>query len=178
MKIVRYAIGITLIYLTSSVLYATPGSAVFENDKVSISVTIHSGIYKYEVTNRDSEPIVGFEICHHSAYNFLAPNKWEVENTDKIFRARTDDAWESIDPNDTKKFSLRVSSKGAVLGTSPVKIQFQSGKIVTLDGVWAPIKEPRSYVYLVAGVIFVLMAGHSIFVVHKKRKSQEISKAP
>jgi hypothetical protein len=152
-------------------LYATVGNAVFENDKVSISVTIHSSIYEYEVANHGSEPIVGFEIRHHAAYNFLAPDMWEVESTNEIFRARTAKTWTSISPGQTKGFSLRVSSKGAVLGTSPVKIQFQSGKTVLVDGVWAPVKEPRSYTYLVAGVIFVLAAGHNIFVIYKKRRS-------
>jgi hypothetical protein len=177
MKIVKYAIGIMLIYLTSGLLYATPGNAVFESNQVSISVTLNSSYYKYEITNHNSEPIVGFEICHHAAYNFIAPAMWEVESTNEIFRARTDKTWSSINTNETKMFSLRVSSTGAVLGTSPVKIQFQSGKTVLLNNVWAPVKEPGSYVYFVAGIIFVLVTGHSILVTHKKRKSQEISKA-
>jgi len=153
-----------------------PGNARFGNDKVSISVTIHSNIYKYEVTNHDSEPIVGFEIYQHAAYNFMAPDAWEVESTRAMFHAWTDKKWVSIDPNQTKEFSLRVSSTGAILGISPVKIWFQSGKVVLLDGVWAPVKEPRSYVYFVASIVFVLATGHSIFVIHKKRKLQEISK--
>jgi hypothetical protein len=169
-------IEIILIYLISGTLYAVPASAEFEKDGVSISVTVRSSIYTYKVTNHDSEPIVGFEIGQHAAYNFVAPDIWKVESTDKIFRAWTDKTWASIDPNQTNEFSMRVSSKGAVLGTSPVKIQFQSGKVVLLDNVWTPVKEPRSYVYLVAGVVFVLVAGHSIFVVYRKRRPQEISK--
>jgi hypothetical protein len=175
-KFAKYAVGITLICLTSGALYTTPGNAVFENNKVSISVTINSSIYEYKVTNHDSEPIVGFEICQHAAYNFIAPPMWEVESTDKIFSARTDKTWTSINPSETKMFSLRVSSKGAVLGTSPVKIQYQSGKVVLLSNVWAPIKEPGSYLYLVAGVSLALVAGHSIYVIYKKRKLQKTAK--
>jgi len=155
-------------------LAMVPGQAEFRTNEVSITTNIQSNVYTYKVTNQSSSPIVRFEIKQHASYNFLVPEGWEHEVSSDVLAAWTDDTKAGIQPNKTSEFSLRVSSIGAVLGQTPVKIKFLSGKTITIPNVWAPTTEPRSYIALIAGLILFIMVLHISILAYKKRQVKKI----
>ena len=158
-----------LIHIT--VLLATMAfGEVFQTEQVSIKVDISSNIYTYDVTNLSTEKIVGFEVGYHAAYNFKVPAGWHEQIASGIFKAWTDDASAGISQNETAQFSDRVSSKGAVLGISPVKVHFQSGKTVIVPDVWASTAEPKSYIALIAAVLLSIVLLHSAIIFRKNRR--------
>jgi len=159
-----------LVYLIVAFAGLVSNQAEFETDHVRIRVTIKSNIYTYEVTNLSESPIVHFEVKRYAAYNFIVPEGWQEESSSDIFRASTSNSQTAILSNETAEFSLRVSSAGAVLGTTPAKVQFQSGKTSTVPGVWAPVAEPRSYGALVAGLITAIVLLHTAFLVYRNRR--------
>jgi len=146
----------------------------FKTDKVSISVNIQSSIYTYQVTNLNTSPLVSFEIPEHAAYNFMAPQDWKAEESEGIFKAWTDDFLQGIRPGEKGEFSLRVSSKGAVLGQVPAVIQFHSGESITIPAVWAPVAEPRSYILLVGGVVLAIFVFHTWIIASRRYKVKRI----
>ncbi len=148
-----------------------PGQATFKSRQAIVSVDIHSSIYRYKVMNLDTDRIVGFEIAQHAAYNFIAPDGWEKETPPGIFKAYTKEPRHGIEANKTAEFSLRVSSRGAILGSKPAKITFESGKTIIIPQVWAPVPEPKSYIILVAGMILAIIVMHTI-ITTKKRTQQ------
>ncbi|MCK4753304.1 MAG: hypothetical protein KAS75_07650 [Planctomycetes bacterium] len=152
-----------------------PGQAEFKADGVNVTVDIQSNIYTYKVTNLSNSPIVRFEIKQHAAYNFKTPEGWQKETSTDTFLAWTDNLRTAIVPNETKQFSLRVSSKGAVLGFAPVTIQFQTKDTITISDVWAPIGEPRSYILLVIGLLVAILLTHTIIL--NRRNKCEVSTA-
>jgi hypothetical protein len=145
---------------------------VFQTEEVSIKVDIQSSIYTYEVTNLSTDKIVGFEVRFHAAYNFKVPVGWHEQVTGGIFKAWTDDAYAGISQNQTAQFSDRVSSQGAVLGSSPVKVHFQSGKTVIVPDVWAPVHEPQSYIFLIAAAIICIMCLHTAVIIYRKKHNR------
>ncbi len=144
----------------------------FQTDKVSISVNIQSSIYTYQITNRNTSPMVSFEIPEHAAYNFIAPKDWKAEESEGIFKAWTDDFLQGIRSGEKEDFSMRVSSKGAVLGQVPAVIRFHSGESITVPAVWAPVAESRSYIFLVGGVILAIFVFHIWIIAAKQRKNK------
>ena len=153
--------------------------ADFKNDRVSIHVKIASNVYTYRVTNLSTEPIVSFEVEQHAAYNFKIPDGWQKNESPDIFRAWTENPEIGIALNDTATFSLRVSSEGAVLGFGHASVGFRSGQTSELAKVWTPVKEPLSYIMLVAGVFLVIIVVQSAIVIRKRRqtKSKPVSDA-
>ena len=160
-----------LIHITVLLATMTFGE-VFQAEQVSIDVDISSNIYTYEVTNLSTDKIVGFEVGYHAAYNFKVPAGWHEEIGGGIFKAWTDEASAGIAQNKTAQFSDRVSSHGAVLGSSAVKVHFQSGKTVIVPDVWAPVHEPRSYIFLVATVIICIMCLHTAVIIYRKKQNR------
>jgi len=142
--------------------------ADFKNDCVSIHVEIASNVYTYRVTNLGTEPIVSFEVEQHASYNFKAPDGWQKNKSPSLFRAWTENSAIGIAPNDTATFSLRVSSEGAVLGSGRVSVGFRSGQTSELAKVWTPVKEPLSYIMLVAGVFLAIIVMQSAIVIRKR----------
>jgi hypothetical protein len=147
-----------------------PNQAEFKVEQVSIKVDIQSNIFRYDVTNLSTSPIICFEAKHHAAYNFQAPDGWHKEDSSNLFKAWTDDPQSAVGPNKTGQFSMRVSSRGAVLGQAPVRIQFQSGQIVSVSDVWSPSPEPRNYVFLVAGLTLFIILLHSSVLIYKEHR--------
>ena len=139
-----------------------PGQAEFKTNQAYVHVDIQSSIYTYTITNTGSSDITGFELPQHACYNFKAPDGWELESESGIFLAWAKNGQSAISPQKNGQFSMRVSSSGAVLGKKPVKLKLNSGQIVTVADVWAPAKEPRSYMVLVVGMILLVLTGHTV----------------
>lgn len=171
-----------LIYLVialTGITGAVPGQAEFKTKEVAICVNLQANIYTYKVTNLSISAIKSFEVSQHVAYNFTAPNGWQIETSQGIFRAWTNDTKTAIATGKTAEFSLRVSSKGAVLGGKKAKVEFQSGKTITVPGVWSPVQEPKSYIFWLTGLILLLLLLHTAIVTGKdfRRKKLSISDA-
>jgi len=154
----------------------SPGYAEFKRDQVCIRVKIRSNIYTYEVTNLGTSAIDGFEVKQHAAYNFTGPDGWEEEIYPDKFRAMTNNPRTAIGPNTTAKFSMRVSSEGAVLGLGSAKLHLKSGRNVTVPNLWVSAPEPKSYVALVAGLIgFILLLHTAILTFHHHRRKKTLN---
>jgi hypothetical protein len=150
-----------------------PGQAEFQTEEVIIRVNINSSIYTYKVTNLGMSPIVSFSILQHASYNFNAPDGWEKQVLAGQFRAWTNNSQMAIQPKETAEFSMRVSSKGAVLGKAPAIIQFQSGQTATVPGVWVPTHEPRSYIVLIAFVVLLIIILHTSVLARRNRQKKD-----
>jgi hypothetical protein len=158
-----------LLYLFTALALLAPNQAEFKTEQVAILVDIQSNIFQYNITNLASSPVVYFEVNHHAAYNFEVPEGWHKEHSSDIFKAWTDDPQSAIGPDKTAEFSMRVSSRGAVLTRAPVKIQFLSGQTSIVPAVWCPAPEPKSYVFLIAGLFLFIILLHTIVLVRKDR---------
>ena len=162
-----------LICLVIALTGLASNQAEFKTDHVRISVDIHSNIYTYRVTNLGTNPIVHFEVRQHAAYDFIAPEGWQKEVSSSVFRAWTSNPETAIHSRETARFSLRVSSKGAVLGRTLAKVRLQSGETVTLSGVWTPVPEPCSYIALVAGLVLVVLLLHTGVLAYRDRRARK-----
>jgi hypothetical protein len=158
-----------LIFLIIALTGISPNQAEFHNGEVSICVDIHSNIYKYNVTDLATSPIVEFEIRPHASYNFIVPEGWQNETSRGVFRAWSSSSQKAIYPNQSADFSVRVSSTGAVLGRIPVTVHLADGRTSTVAGVWAPTPEPRSYIALVAGLLIAIMVIHTAILTYRER---------
>jgi len=149
----------------------TAGQATFKTKEAIIQVTIHSSIYTYKVTNLGTKPVVAFKIEQHASYDFIAPVGWEKQTSEGIFKAYTNESRYAIEPQTSGLFSLRVSSRGAVLGKGAVKITFESGETIEVPEVWVPVAESKSYIALVAGMIAGIIVIHAIITARKSKQS-------
>lgn len=146
--------------------------AEFRNECVCITVNIQANIYTYRVTNLSESAIVGFRVPQHAAYNFRAPEGWEMDISPKLFSAWTEIPARGISSGRSSDFSMRVSSRGAVLGHEAVKLKLQSGGEIILPDVWSPVAEPRSHIVLIAGVIlFIVLLQSTIIILRDRRAS-------
>ena len=162
-----------LVYFTLIMLGVLPNQAEFKNDKASVVVDVSSNIYRYTVSNNTADPVVGFEIAEHACYNFQPPDRWESDTSGGIFKCWTEDSFFAITPNNTGKFSLRVSSNGAVLGTATTLLKFQSGAAASIPGVWAPVREPKSSGLFVAAAMLVIIAAHILILTLRDRRNRK-----
>ena len=160
-------------FLIIAVTAAVPNQAIFENSQVNITVNVQSNIYTYKIKNLTADPVVGFEINEHVSYNFKAPQGWQIDTTSGLFRTWTTEPSTAIAKGQTAEFSLRVSSKGAVLGSTNAKIELLSGKSIVIKDVWTPVPQPRSYFFLIAGVFLLILLLHIFVVARKHRKKQK-----
>jgi len=149
--------------------------AEFGNEHASITVGIQSNIYTYKVKNLGSSAIVAFEAGQHAAYNFETPEGWQIDSSGGTFRAWTEIPAKGIAPGQTGEFSMRVSSKGAILGRAAARVKFESGQTAELADVWSPAAEPRSYVALVACGVLLIVLAHSAIIVARDRRAQKPS---
>ena len=143
------------------------------NEYAKITVNIQSNIYRYTVSNLSSSSIVGFEVVQHAAYNFQPPDGWQTDTSGDFFKAWTDTPATGIAPDETGQFSMRVSSKGAVLGLASAKLKLQSGQTIELKDLWCPVPEPKSYIALVAGLILLLALLHSVIIIKRSRRANK-----
>ena len=152
-----------------------PNQREFIADEVKIVASIESNIYAYTVTNLSDEPIVGFQIGQTAAYNFIAPDGWEKRISPGTFEAWTEERKKEIRPRFTGEFSMRVSSKGAVLGGGPAIVKFYSGRSVTVEDVWTPSPEPKQYRIVIAILILAIICFHTLATVIKNKRSKAAS---
>lgn len=177
----RIAVAILTVYGISGISMGAGADAASlpanqtesSNEYAKITVDIQSNIYKYTVSNLSSSSIVGFEVAQHAAYNFQVPDGWQTDTSGKFFKAWTDTPEAGIGPDETGDFSMRVSSKGAVLGRSPATVKLESGRMIELEDVWRPVPEPKSYIALVAGVIFLIALLHSAIIIKRTRRTNK-----
>lgn len=155
---------------------STPANqAEFKDGQASITVGIQSNIYTYKVKNLGRSAIVAFEVGQHAAYNFETPEGWQIDSSGETFRAWTEIPAKGIAPGQTGEFSMRVSSKGAILGRAAARVKFESGQTAELMDVWSPAAEPRSYIALVAGGMLLIVLAHSAIIVARGRLSRKSS---
>ncbi len=149
---------------------APANEAEFTSRQVSLTVNVTSNVYTYELSNSGLVPIVGFELPHHAAYNFQAPQGWKIEADQTVFRTWCTRAEDAIAPGEKKKFSMRVSSKGAVLGRAPARLSLQGGQTTVIPRVWVPVHERRSYIWLIPAIICLLAVTHAILIGIRQRQ--------
>ena len=157
-----------------AVLAISPNEAEFDTADASIKVNIQTNIFTYTVTNLSDTPITAVEFPQHATYNLIAPEGWETAIRDGAFHSWVVGSTAGILPRKKEEFSMRVSSRGAVLNRLPAKIEFELGKTVVVADVWSSVPEPTSYVLFIAGVIAALYLAHSLFV-SKGRKKMKAS---
>ena len=146
--------------------------AEFKTDKASVQVSIDSSVYTYKVTNLQESPIVSFKINHRNSYAFTPPQGWTRESMPSTFYAETNEPDKSIGFEKTSEFTVRVSSRGAILGKTKLELRTKSGEIITIPAVWAPTAEPAGYPAAVAGtVIAILLFQVLIIRLRKKQKA-------
>jgi hypothetical protein len=162
-----------LVYFAIVLICAVPNEADFEADNVHVRVNVSSNIYTYTVTNLGASPIVGFEIGEYHAYNFTAPEGWDKEVSNDVFRTWAGNTEAGIQSGKAADFSFRLSSAGGVLGYAPAKIIFQSGKVVNIAKLWTTVPEPRGYIFWVAVVILIILLLHTIVLFYRDRRRQK-----
>ena len=161
-----------LMYLCAILLAVAPNQKDFIVEDVKITTQVESNIFMYTVTNLGTDPIVGFQMKYYASYYFMAPDGWEKQDVDKVFMAKSKDKETAILQNSSGEFSMRVSSKGAVLGIKPVEVEFASGRKVIAD-VWAPVVEPASYKVFIITIVLAVLLSHSLLVMRQKKRNSE-----
>lgn len=149
-----------------------PTTCQFDKDSVSVQVAIVGSEYTYHVRNHGVSPLVRFEIGQKRTYDLEAPQQWQVRATEDSFVAWTDRREQGIMPGQTGRFSMRVSSAGAVLGESPARITLADGSQVVVNGVWSPWSIPRRSTALLAGVIVAILLAHG-YVLWRRGKGTD-----
>jgi len=134
----------------------------FETDQALAVVDVQSNIFRYEVTSRGPQGIVGVDVPQHATYEHIVPQGWSIGATGGILAMRAQKPSAAIAPGEAFHFSMRVSSGGAVLGLGDVKLTFADGQTATVPRVWVPVREPRSHIWLVAGTVLALMLVHFV----------------
>jgi len=142
----------------------------FENENVSVIVKVHSGVYTYEVTNLAESAIVDLKVITQAAFAIIVPDGWSKEITKEFLRANTDDAGAAILPRQTESFDIYAIGKGSVLGTTEVHLEFQSDRQCVIDGVWAPVREPEYYTWLVVVCLLLIILAHAATLIYKDRR--------
>ena len=160
-----------MLYAAILVMATVLGPADVEKDGVRIHVDVHASDYTFTVWNVGAEPIMSFEIPQSNAYLFRAPDGWSMESDLVKFRAWTDDRRQAIRRRNPGTFSMRVSTKGAVLGEVDAEVGLKSGETVVLPKVWGVVPEPRSTVLLVSAVVGVLIVFHTLVLTWLERRA-------
>ncbi len=161
--------GIPLCYADSS-----ESSMTFECQQAKLKVEVQASIYTYSVTNLSHAAIVSFEILCHSSYSFQGPNQWKKSYSDSIYRAWTQEVQAGIQPQETKTFSLRVGSKGAVLGHVPLSLSYINGECVQIRDIWSPQPEPARYRIYLGILLFLVLSFHFLWVQRKRSRGQAL----
>jgi len=145
-----------------------PAAARFEREGVQIVASVAGARYTYEVTNRNTSPIVRFEIGQLHIFNPQTPEGWQAEEKANRFLAWTDDVSQGIQPGQSKSFLMSVSSAGAVLGTSPAEVVLADGRSVVIGQVWTSRLPPRSSTLLLSGVLAAIILLHTLWILRRR----------
>ena len=152
---------------------SAPNQTLFENNGVSIRTEINSNIYTYIVTNQNSSPVTQFEIEPHACYNFTVPSGWDFEESSGYFKAWATSEFAGIKGEKTGEFSMRVSSKGAALGSASAEITLASDESINFPAIWTPRPESKSHIVLVSAVLLAILLFHTFFSIRKASKSHK-----
>jgi hypothetical protein len=128
---------------------------------VRIAADVQSNIFSYEVENRSGRAILGIRFPQQGTYSYTLPDGWDKRVDGPILHAWTDQPSKSIRPGDKGRFSMRVSSYGAVLGKGSIIVELGKGQTLTVPDIWVPVKEPTGYIGLVAGCILAILLTHA-----------------
>lgn len=145
-----------------------PAAAGFEREGVQILVTVMGARYTYELTNRNTSPIVRFEIGQLHLFNLQVPEGWQAAERANRFSAWTDDVSRGIQPGQSKSFSMSVSSPGVVLGTSAAKAGLADGRSVIVERVWTSQPQPCSTTLLLTGVLAAIILLHALWILRRR----------
>ncbi|MGQ9650933.1 MAG: hypothetical protein ACUVXJ_12550 [Phycisphaerae bacterium] len=144
--------------------------------------------YEWTVINNYTHAIVEVEFPHYHADTFqiIPPAGWEQECTylvnvgvpDKpgVCIARRKAPGPGIPPGGQHAFVMRLTAKGALVGTGKVTIKFADGKTIAVPGVTLPVPPPPSFKLLSlvgAAIIFGLWVLVRTVREHR-RKGQKI----
>ncbi|MCB9850182.1 MAG: hypothetical protein H6817_05705 [Phycisphaerales bacterium] len=145
-----------------------------EQDGVRIRAEVASNLYTWTVTNVSAEPITSFAIDVHHTYDFQGPEDWELDGPmpSGAFRAWTTDELRAIRPYKSATFSVRVNSRGAILGEGVATIGLSNGIEVVIPGVWQPVPESRTTIAIVAAGACVLATLHVLGGVVRTRRER------
>ena len=140
-----------------------PGTAQFEADGVRIDVNISAHVYEWNVTNLTAYPITRVEVGQHQMYNHILPDGWHLEDADDRFRAWTDQPDQAIAPQQSRTFSARVSSAGAVLGMVSAVFHFEGAEAPVTVQVWGAVPEPIAKIVMIPVIIVLVAILHAWF---------------
>jgi hypothetical protein len=145
---------------------------VHESGGVQLTVSIDSQLYVYVLTNVDAPDIDRFEIACHATYNHEVPRGWEFEYDyeDGVLTSWTTDRRQMIRPGESRRFTARVSSTGAVLGAVDATITPAEGEPITIEDIWGPVHQPRGILVLIPTTIAVIGLFHACLVARSDRK--------
>jgi len=150
-----------------------PNEKNFETDRIKLLASIDSSVYTYKIST-NSVPITAFEIPQYACYNFKAPKDWQITVQQGIFHAEASTASTTLKEYQDGRFSLRVSSAGAVLGSKTAKVWFADGTSQTIANVWAPVPEQKINLVVVTISVLVLIVFETWRVSRFKTHSMEI----
>ncbi len=138
-----------------------------KEQNVQLDVDVQSSVYHYTVSNKGNDPIIGFEMNEWKTYNFQVPTGWAIESHSKVLIAKSTNSSNEIKMFSKGNFSVRVSSQGATLGKTSIKLHLKSGNMITIPNVAAPVKEPSHYRIVIILTILAILIIHTVL----KKKS-------
>ena len=157
------------------VLLADSRVAVYEQDDVTIEVTISSQVFSYVVTNTGTKPLTRFEIDLYETYNAGLPQDWLLDKASFAtghLETWTDDPSRAIMPNRPPlTFSTRVTSVGAGLGLAAATLTAADGTTVEFPGIWAPVPPRRGLLFLVAGTVIAVALLCTALAVRREKRA-------
>jgi hypothetical protein len=133
----------------------------FTTDQMTVVADVKSNVFSYEVTNRAEKALVGIRIPQHATYDFIVPDGWETQIEGEILHIWTAEPLRFIRHGDSIRFSMRVSSHGAVLGKRDMTLGLEGEQTLNVAGVWVPVPEPSEQLWLVAGCLMVILSVHA-----------------
>ena len=170
---------IQLLTLWASVLATAPANtANYESGPLRVEVNIRSSVFTYTLTNTESDPVVKVIIPEQAAYNFQGPEGWEKKTAGQLFEAWAIERSRQITRGQSGDFSLRVSSRGAVLGQGAIRVSLESGREIVLHDVWVPATEPASYQWLLVVMLVSILLYQTFRVIRKKGGSRRARVVP
>lgn len=149
--------------------FAACGVAGWEKDGVQVRVHVESSLYTYTLTNRAASPIIGFEVGQYHTYDYQTPPGWSWQTKAQRVNVIAQDASRAVLTGQSVELSMRVTSDGAVLGTTQAKVILANGRTVDFERMWAPQAPPFYDLYLVPAVLILIIIFHAYLVRRYRR---------
>lgn len=166
----------SLVLLASQAGTPAIGGGEGKAPSVRVASSLDGRIFTWRVTNVSAPPITRFKVPVYSVYNHEMPPGWEHDKALKsVFDVRAVGRGSAIRRGQTRVFSARATSSGAVLGGGTALIGFDQGDPLEIDGVWVPKKE-GFLTLLIPPLVIAGVAGLH-FMLHRRRDSRSRSVA-